>query len=141
MNIQIAGTDEEVMKCYAVMRALRPHIEEADFLPRVRRLETNGYRLAYVEVDGGIVAVAGIRLGENLAWGRYLYVDDLVTLPAQRSRGHGAALLGWLREYARNEGCDQLHLDSGLQRKEAHRFYLREGMTQASLHFAEHLNG
>ena len=31
------------------------------------------------------------RLGENLAWGRYLYVDDLVTLPAQRSLGHGAA--------------------------------------------------
>jgi hypothetical protein len=35
------------------------------------------------------------------------------------------------------EGCEQMHLDSGIQRTEAHRFYQREGMTMASLHFVE----
>lgn len=86
-----------------------------------------------------MVAVAGFRVGENLAWGLFLYVDDLVTLPTQRSRGYGARLLAWLKERAANEGCQQMHLDSGIQRKDAHRFYEREGMTMASFHFVENI--
>lgn len=95
------------------------------------------YRLAYLLEANGVVAVAGFRVGENLAWGHFLYVDDLVTLSQYRSKGYGAHLLSWLKEKAEKEGCEQMHLDSGIQRKEAHRFYEREGMTMASLHFAE----
>ena len=81
--------------------------------------------------------MAGFRIGESLAWGRFLYIDDLVTLSSRRSRGFGAALLSWLVEFATKEGCDQLHLDSGIQRKDAHRFYEREGMQLAGYHFAK----
>lgn len=135
MNIRIATTDAEIAACYPIMRELRPHVAEEQFLPRVRSHENSGYRLAFVQEPGGLVAVAGFRVGENLAWGRFLYVDDLVTLPAHRSKGHGSKLLAWLKEYAAKEGCLQVHLDSGIQRKEAHLFYEREGMTMAGFHF------
>ena len=137
MNISIAETDAEITACYAVMHELRPHIAEAEFLARVRRQEASGYRLALARNSDQPVAAAGFRVLENLAWGRFLYVDDLVTLPAYRSRGFGARLLDWLRERAAQENCAQLHLDSGIQRKDAHRFYEREGMTLSSFHFAE----
>jgi len=137
MTIRVATTDTEITACYRVMRELRPHIAEEQFLPRVRGQERAGYRLAYIQESTGVVAVAGFRVGENLAWGRFLYVDDLVVLPGHRSKGYGARLLSWLKERAAMEGCEQLHLDSGIQRKEAHRFYEREGMTMASLHFVE----
>lgn len=136
MNIRLATTDSEIAACYPVMRELRPHLAESDFLPRVRGLQQTGFRLAFVEQPEGVVAVTGFRLGENLAWGRFLYVDDLVTLPAHRSNGLGAALLAWLREYAESQGCQQLHLDSGIQRKDAHRFYQREDMSVSGYHFA-----
>lgn len=139
MNIRLATTDAEIAACYPVMRELRPHIAQEQFLSRVRDQEKSGYRLAVVQGPDGVVAVAGFRVGENLAWGRFLYVDDLVTLAAQRSKGYGAMLLAWLKEYAAKEGCLQLHLDSGIHRKEAHRFYEREGMTMTSLHFAENI--
>ncbi len=135
MNIHIATTDIEIAACYPVMRELRPHIAESEFLARVRRQENAGYRLALVQEPEAVVAVAGFRLIENLAWGHFLYVDDLVTLPACRSQRHGAKLLAWLTEYAAKAGCLQLHLDSGIQRKEAHRFYAREGMTMTGFHF------
>jgi len=137
MSIHLATTDAEIAACYPVMRELRPYIAEEQFLSRVRSQEDAGYRLAYIEERTGVVAVAGFRFGETLAWGRFLYVDDLVTLPGQRSKGHGAKLLSWLKEQAEKEGCEQLHLDSGIQRKEAHRFYEREGMTMTSFHFVE----
>ena len=139
MNIRIAATDSEVAACYPVMRELRPHIAEEQFLSRIQSQEKTGYQLAYVEHADGVVAVAGFRVGENLAWGRFLYVDDLVTLPSRRSNGLGSSLLAWLREFAESSGCAQMHLDSGVQRKNAHRFYEREGMSIASLHFVENI--
>jgi len=136
MNIRIAITDSEIAACFPVMRELRPHIAEDHFLSRVRSQEKSGYQLCFVEQSQEVVAVAGFRVGENLAWGRFLYVDDLITLPSHRSKGLGSSLLSWLREFAVKEGCVQMHLDSGVQRKDAHRFYEREGMSISSFHFA-----
>lgn len=139
MNIQIARTDTEIAACYSVMKDLRPHLAEEEFLSRVRELEKTGYRLVFAQQLEGIVAVAGFWIRENLAWGRFMYVDDLATLVSYRSKGIGANVLSWLREYAIKEGCNQLHLDSGTQRKDAHRFYEREGMAMFGYHFAEDL--
>jgi GNAT superfamily N-acetyltransferase len=137
MEIRIAQADAEIAACYPVMKELRPDMAEASFVARVRALERSGYRLAYLREAGDLVTVAGFRFGESLAWGRFLWVDDLVTHSSHRSRGFGAALLRWLTELAAREGCDELHLESGMQRKDAHRFYEREGVHATGYHFAK----
>jgi GNAT superfamily N-acetyltransferase len=68
-------------------------------------------------------------------------VDDLVTAESERSKGHGKALLEWLKRLAIEDGCDAFHLDSGVQRKRAHQFYLREGMELSSYHFSTRFRG
>lgn len=141
MPVRLAETDAEIRACFPVMAHLRPHLAEEDFVPRVRRQASSGYRLALVEDAGRVVSVAGFRLLENLAWGRFLYVDDLVTDPAVRSHGHGERLLAWLVAEARRNDCDQFHLDSGVQRHGAHRFYLRHRMDITCHHFALKLRG
>jgi GNAT superfamily N-acetyltransferase len=135
MKIDLAESDEDVLACFPVIRHLREVEDATTFLRRVRSQQRSGYRLAALRDGGDPVAAAGFRLGESLAWGRYLYVDDLVTLPEARSRGYGAALLTWLAEYGRAQGVAQLHLDSGKQRADAHRFYEREGLEASSIHF------
>lgn len=138
-TIQIASTPADISACYAVMAQLRPQYAQDEFLIQVQRQMQNGYRLASLHSNGAVQAVAGYRLLENLAWGRFLYVDDLVTNQNSRSQGHGKTLLAWLTEHARHQGCAQLHLDSGAHRKDAHRFYLREGMQNAGFHFMNKL--
>jgi GNAT superfamily N-acetyltransferase len=81
--------------------------------------------------------VAGFRVPEFLAYGKFLYVDDLVTAEDARSEGHGGRMLDRLVGIAREEGCKSLHLDSGVQRQEAHRFYMREGMGIFAYHFSK----
>lgn len=135
MKIEIALTDENIMQCYPVIRELRPHVLQENFLQRVRTQEASGYRLAVCRNNNDVIAVAGFRLGENLAWGRFLYVDDLVTKADNRSLGYGTRLLSWLNDYAAREGCGQIHLDSGIQREDAHRFYERMGLVKNSFHF------
>jgi GNAT superfamily N-acetyltransferase len=75
----------------------------------------------------------------NLHLGRHLYIEDLVTAATVRSSGHGRALLVHLRAVARDAGCAALHLDSGVQRADAHRSYFREGLHISSYHFLEQL--
>ena len=136
MDIKLANTDEEITVCFPVMHQLRPHLTRESFLLRVRSQEAAGYLLAYVESETGPVAVAGFRILETLGSGRFLNVDDLVTLDSERSKGHGASLLRWLIHWAEAESCGRLELDSALRRKDAHRFYEREGMAASAYRFA-----
>ncbi len=134
-SVQRANTDGEIARCFDVMAELRGHLRREDFVARVREMEAQGFALAYIESRGEVVAVAGYRVTSNLFLGRNLYVDDLVTAATARSRGHGAALLEWLRGEARRHGCDDIHLDSGTQRDRAHKFYFAQGYTIGSYHF------
>lgn len=138
-GVKLASTEQEIARCYAVMANLRPHVPESEFVGRVQAQQAQGYKLAYLEDAGAVVAVAGFRVMEMLATGRTLYVDDLVTDETRRSRGHGKAMLDWLQEYAREAGCDTFSLDSGTHRQEAHAFYFRERMRVTSFHFAKKL--
>lgn len=140
MTITVAQTDAEIGRCFPIMRQLRPHLIESEFVTRVRTMQHIGYLLAALEVDGGVAGVAGYRFLEKLFSGRNLYVDDLVTDGQQRSRGHGAALLAWLCAQAKAHDCAQLELDSGVQRFEAHRFYFRERLHLSAYHFVRKLS-
>ena len=136
MTIDLARTDADKLACFPVLKELRTHLEEADFMTQLRRLEAQDYQLAFVRDGGRVTAVAGFWISEMFAYGKYMYVYDLVTSADARSRGYGAALMDFLKTLAQDAGCAQLHLDSGVQRFAAHRFYLREGFRIASHHFA-----
>ena len=134
-----ALTDQEIERCFDVMKELRPHLKQSAFVETVRAMEKDGYKLAFIEEGEHVVAVAGYRIYSNLFMGKHLYVDDLVTADKFRSKGYGATLVRWLRELAVSADCNFYHLDSGTQRKDAHKFYFREGFSIASYHFSEQL--
>ena len=134
------STDAEITSTFPTMRELRPHIREEGYLAALRRMQvSDGYRLAAVIEGEARPCVAGFRLGENLARGKFLYVDDLITAESARSRGHGKAMLDWLAHLARQADCAVLLLDSGVQRFGAHRFYLRERFDIVGHHFLKRL--
>jgi len=130
---------------FLAMNALRTHVpDEAQFIRRVDEVQRpEGYRLvgAFDREEPAAAAVAGFREGNNLAWGHFLYVDDLATRPEFRRRGLGRGLLVWLAREAARLGCEELHLDSGVQleRADAHRLYLNSGLVITAHHFARKL--
>jgi GNAT superfamily N-acetyltransferase len=136
-RIAEAQTAAEIARCFPVMRQLRTHFDdERKFVEQVDRQRMDGFRLAFLEDEREVRAVAGYRMMESLYAGRFCYVDDLVTDAAARSLGHGGALFDWLVAKARAAGCGRLELDSGVQRFAAHRFYLTKRMTISSHHFS-----
>jgi GNAT superfamily N-acetyltransferase len=128
---------------FVAMRELRPQFDTLErFVEQVNeRQRPMGYRLL-ASFDGEeVAAAAGFRTGHSLAWGHFLYVDDLVTLSTARRRGHAGRLLDWCTAEARRLGCDQIHLDSGTHRHDAHRLYLQSGYDITGFHFTIPVEG
>ena len=130
----------DIAECYPIMVELRPHLTDADsFLRQVLRQREEGYRLTAARYGDQIVGLVGYRLQENLLYGRFVYVDDLVVLNRHRNDGIGARLLSVARAYAIKEKCGHFVLDTGLHKALAQRFYFRQGLLTNSLGFHEAL--
>lgn len=139
--IEVAPAD--TTRTYAALCELRegrPVMSSVESFTRWinQQQRSEGYRIVAAFLPGmpDAVAAAGFRILHQLSKGRFLYVDDLITLPQHRSNGYADLLFAWLLEEARRLGCVQLHLDSGHQRYDAHRFYLKHGMIINAHHFS-----
>ncbi|MCP4810765.1 MAG: GNAT family N-acetyltransferase [Proteobacteria bacterium] len=120
---------------------MRGHLDEDTYVTQVaHQQQHDNYTVAALFHDGEIRAVAGFRLATGLALGHYVYIDDLVTDDTARSEGFGGKLMAWVGQYGKDRGCTSLHLDSGVQRHSAHRFYLRERMDIVFYHFRSMLD-
>ncbi|GGF56395.1 GNAT family N-acetyltransferase [Alteromonas lipolytica] len=123
----------------AVMQQLRPQLAAADIEQQIKTQFSLGYQLLVATNDEKVIGLAGFIVGCKLAWGKHLYIDDLVVAEQFRGQHTGQALLNHCREIAQAAGCQSLHLDSGTQRHGAHAFYLHEKMHISSFHFATSL--
>ena len=130
---------EQVRRCAPVLRELRTALTEEEIVGRVVEQLKEGYRLVCVESGDVVCSVAGYRVTQNLAYGKFLYVDDLVTRADQKRNGFAGMLIDRLADEAKEQDCAALVLDSGVQRFEAHRFYLGHGMDITSHHFVRKL--
>ena len=140
MDIRIAFTEAEIQACFPALYELRPYLLEKSFVEQIdRQMRNHGYVRVYIASQDQVVAAAGYRVVEYLAWGRTFYVDDLISRNAFRKQGYGGQLLDWLLEKARELSCDQFHLDSGVHRHDAHRLYLSRKLQITSHHFSRKL--
>ncbi len=136
MEVKLLESAEELPAVAGLMLQLRNQYATDEIIERMAEQRNSGYQLAYVTSGDDILCVAGFTVGRKLAWGKHIYIDDLVSDESHRSRGAGAFLMRWFRVYAREQGCEQIHLDSGVHKFPAHRFYLRERFNIASHHFS-----
>ncbi len=139
MDIQTARSGADIRKCWPVMKLLRPHLDEATFVPLVQQMMEEGYELAFIEENGIAAAAIGFRYQQKLFDGKQIYVDDLTTLEEHRGKGYAGHLLDHVFDLARQRGYACVTLDSGPQRHDAHRLYLNKGFRISSMHFSKEL--
>jgi GNAT superfamily N-acetyltransferase len=71
----------------------------------------------------------------SVRFGFRAWVEDLAVDAGRRSQGVGKALLDAAKAWARERGATHLELDSAEPRRDAHRFYEREGAAYRSISF------
>ena len=130
---------EWLTRAERVHRQLRPQLP-ADYAGKMQRVFAGGGRLLVAVSGERCLGLAVWRSHENTFSGRIVYVDDLVTDDDARSAGVGHALLARCEVIARELGCQELVLDSGVQRGRAHKFYFREGLVIGAYNFSKPLS-
>ena len=98
-------SDADFRRAWPVMVQLRTDLDEPGYMELLSKMRPDGYRLFALEVDDDIKALAGVSIGTNFYYRRYLWVYDLITTETDRSSGHGAALMGELERFAARRGA------------------------------------
>ncbi len=137
MEIKIAVTEDDILKCKEAIFALRPHLDEAGFVSVVKEMISEGYKLAFIEEDNKAAAAIGYRYLQFLYNGKHFYIDDLSTLPTYRGKGYAGMLLDYVTAEAKKLGYKEIALDSGHHRTDAHRLYLNKKFAIAAHHFTK----
>jgi GNAT superfamily N-acetyltransferase len=137
MKIEYATSDEQLLKCRKAILELRPHIPNEEYLEKAKLLLSEGAKMIYVDGVGDAPAIAVFRMNYYFFRGKNIYIDDLGTLKEERGKGYGGALLDFIIDFAKENNCANVHLDSGYhkERYDAHRLYLNKGFYLASHHF------
>ena len=135
MEIQIAKTEEDILKCWDVLLVLRPHMIKETFVSTIMEMIGEGYILAFIEKDGIAASAIGYRYQQYLYIGKHYYIDDLVTLESARGNGYASILLDHVTSEAKKNGYTAVTLDSGYARNTAHRLYLNKGFIMSAHHF------
>ncbi len=136
-QIRLATTQDDILKCRSAIQALRPQLTDELYQDAIVQTLADHRQLIFIEENNEAAAIAVFETGYNLFRGKYIYIDDLSTLPVYRGKGYAGQLLDWIFEYAQKEQFNQVHLDSGVAdaRSDAHRLYLNKRFQIASLHF------
>lgn len=123
MEMKELSTVEELKEAYPVMKELRTHLSEAEFIELVQQMQHEDYQLFGCYDDGELTSLAGVAIKTNLYLNKHVFVYDLVTADRHRSKGYGEKLLTYLENWGQQRGAHCIALESGVQRTDAHRFY------------------
>ena len=104
-------------------------------------LSSASHLLLVAEEEGQIVGLLHLRMEFQLHHcGTVAEIMELIVSREVRSKGIGAALLKAAREQAIQHHCIQFEVTSNQKRKQAHRFYQREGLEQTHVKLTEELS-
>ena len=135
MEIKQATSKEDFINCFSVVVTFLPSLHLDHYLNQILQMLDETYQLIFTEEESKAVAICGYRFITLLHGGKSIYIDNLYTHPSYRGRGHATALLNHLLNEAKMNGIQSVHLDSGQQQGEAHRFYLKHEFNITSQHY------
>ncbi|HDX9588550.1 TPA: GNAT family N-acetyltransferase [Bacillus pseudomycoides] len=129
-------TEEEFRKVLPVLQQLRPKLSLEEALSLLERMKEENYRLfSLYNSEGKVMCLAGTAICTNFYNKKHVFIYDLVTAEAHRSKGHGEKLLSYIEEWGKENDCSCVVLTSAFLRVDAHRFYEREGYEKVSYSF------
>lgn len=92
-------------------------------------------RLLVAEVEGLVVAWTSIALADHFHTPPYVEISGLVVDEKLRGHGIGDQLISEVKKWAESKGVGIVRLRANVIRKDAHRFYEREGFRKAKEQF------
>lgn len=127
-------TLEEMFAVFDVLAHMYPNMSRPEYeaiLPE--RVET-GYRMLGVFDGEKCICSAGFWISYRFYCGKFIQLDNMVTLPDARSKGVGKLVVDFIKNTGKSDGCKKVLVDTYVENFSAHRFFLREGFIIRGYH-------
>ncbi|MBY0597852.1 GNAT family N-acetyltransferase [Bacillus bingmayongensis] len=140
MNVKEIKTEEQLYEVLPVLQQLRTALTKEEARVLFRQMKEENYQLfSLFNKEGEAVSLAGVAACTNFYNKKHVFVYDLVTAEAHRSKGYGEVLLSYIERWGKEQGCTCIALTSAFPRIDAHLFYEREGYDRVSYSFHKEL--
>ena len=96
MEVRIAEVDSDLELVGSLLIQLRPSYDLRTIIAQIKDQQKRGYTVAYIGDDGQAICAAGFVIETRLAWGKHMYIEDIVTDTNRRSSGLGKIMLDGL---------------------------------------------
>ena len=128
-------------RLHTVHQQLRPALQDlTEYVERIRLMLREGAYYLWVKNPAEeIVSIAIFRMHHNTYQNKLCFLDDLIVNEQIRASGIGKQVLSYIEDFARENACDHLSLDSGTFRTRAHKFYFMNNYVADCFHFSKKL--
>ena len=134
------ATKEDAKDIYRLMCILEETTFDEVELSKIFYIQNqdNHYYALVYEQDNVVKGILNMRFELQLHHcAKIAEILEFVIDKDCRNKGIGKQMLELAIHIAKEQGCDQIELDSNQKRKDAHRFYEREGFTNTHYKFVK----
>ncbi len=124
-----------------ILNEIYPNLEKSILFVRWKQMfsYSNYYCWGYFEEDT-IIGICGAWITERLYCGKQLEIDNFIVLEEVRSQGIGLQLVEVIEQFAKENDCHTIELNSYVTASKAHKFYFRNGYRILGYHFEKELS-
>ena len=134
------ATKEDAKDIYRLMCILEDTTFDETELTKIFYIQNqnNQYYALVYEQDDAIKGILNMRFELQLHHcAKIAEILEFIIDEDCRNKGIGKQMIEQAISIAKEQGCDQIELDSNQERKNAHRFYEREGFTNTHYKFVK----
>ena len=140
ITIKNLDSKEDIIQSFSILIQHHKHIKEEDFLQYIDDILTeNNYQMIAAYINNKMVGIAGYWVLTRFYSGRYIQVGNMVVDKKHRGVGVGKKLLNFIGNEGKKRNCKHFILDSKVENKESHKFYLQEGFEVVGYHFMKNI--
>jgi len=99
----------------------------------------NSYRCFGLFLNEELIAMSSGWITVRFYCGRQLEVDNVVVKPELQSQGIGATFFTFIEDWAKENNCRSLELNTYVQNTRSHKFYFNQGHSIIGYHFQKKL--
>lgn len=124
-----------------LVQELNPSLQEEVLRSRFQEMFSYpSYRcFGLVDEEDKLIGISSGWLSTRLYSGKQLELDNVVIAPEFRSKGYGKVLDELLEQWARDNNCLTMELNSYVSNNRSHRFYINRNYDILGYHFLKKL--
>jgi GNAT superfamily N-acetyltransferase len=122
-----------------LLQLLNKNISEDVLKERLDVMVKQNYLCVGIFDGDKLVGMCGLWILTKYYVGKHIELDNVMILPKYQSQNIGHALMNWVDNFAKEQGCVASELNCYVGNKEAHKFWEKEEYEVIALHFNKKL--